>query len=667
MRNIYNTAVICRLQLFLLAVVFISVQLNAQSGRAIIKGKASDSLSSAPLSFSGIRIFKNPEKILQKESVTNEAGSFSVELGYGSYYAQIDFMGYKTYKTAEFTVSKEHATHDLGVIKLVRSANTLQEVVVQAEKSSMTLSLDKKVFNVGKDLANAGGSASDILTNIPSVSVDPEGNVKLRGSDGVRILIDGKPSGLVSFKGGGGLQQLQASMIDRVEIITNPSARYEAEGMAGIINIVLKKDKRQGFNGSFELTAGDPTNLGGAANLNYRHKKINFFINYGIAYRRQPNHGSLYQEVYGKDTTFILKQTNTGKLTGFSNNIRGGIDYYFKENSTLTGSYLFRRSDANRKTNIRYEDYLNSVSKPTGVSTRTQNEDEVEPNSEYSLIYKRSFEQKGHELVAEVKYLDNWESSRQLFTQNFFNPDGTENISKALLQKSPNDEYEKQWLFQLDYTKPLGKEGKFEVGGRSSFRNMENNYLVTEKNAAGEDVPLPGLDNDFFYKENISAVYGILGNKNKNISYQAGLRAERTDVTTTLAETHQVNPRKYTNLFPSAHFTVDLAKQNAIQLSYSRRVRRPVYDDLSPYMTFTDSRNFFSGNPDLNPEFSNVFEIGHIKYFDKGSLSSSVSISSHPQVFANSFKEASCLPHAAFKTGVVDISKNSGAFFHALL
>ncbi len=624
MNNIYRKLSFRKPCLFLLSFIFISINLLAQSQRAIVKGKTFDSLSTTPLSFSGIRIFKSQEKKLETESVANEAGNFSVELNYGRYYAQVDFMGYKPFKTAEFIVSKEHAVHDLGIIRLAPSVNTLQEVVVQAEKSFMQLSLDKKIFTVGKDLANAGGSASDILTNIPSVSVDPEGNVKLRGSDNVRILVDGKPSGLVSFKGGSGLQQLQGSMIDRVEIITNPSARYEAEGMAGIINIVLKKDKRQGFNGSFELTTGYPTNFGGAANLNYRHKKVNFFINYGIAYRKQPAVGSLYQEVYGKDTTSILKQTNNGRITGFSNNIRGGLDYYFNENSILTASYLFRRSDANRITDIRYEDYINTTSNLTGISTRRQDEDEVEPNSEYALNYKKSFGQKGHELIAEVKYLDNWESSQQLYTQRFFLPNGSENISKGILQKSPNDEYEKQWLLQVDYIKPIGKEGKFETGLRSSFRNMENDYLVTEKNASGNFVPLPGLDNDFFYDEKISAAYGILGNKSKKISYQAGLRAEWTDVKTTLAETHQVNPRTYMNFFPSAHFTVDLAKQNAIQLSYSRRVRRPVYNDLSPYMTFSDSRNFSSGNPDLNPEFSNVFEIGHIKYFDRGTFSSSV-------------------------------------------
>src|SRR5690606_22735796 len=174
----------------------------------------------------------------------------------------------------------------------------------------MELSLDKRIFNVGKDLANAGGSASDILMNLPSVSVDPEGNVRLRGSNNVRILVDGKPSGLVSFKGSSGLQQLPASMIETVEVITNPSARYEAEGMAGVINIVLKKENNQSFNGSFEVITGTPTNLGLAANLNYRHNKINWFINYGIAHRRLPFNGELYQEVYGQDSTFILNQTN---------------------------------------------------------------------------------------------------------------------------------------------------------------------------------------------------------------------------------------------------------------------------------------------------------------------------------------------------------------------
>ena len=305
---------------------------SQSSQDALIKGRIIDSASTFPLGFASVEIYSATTNKLVTGSLSSDTGYFEIPVGHGNYFIKIEFMGYKKYTSLPFIVSKEQPVIELGNIWLAAVGSTLGEVVVQSERSSMQLSLDKKIFNVGKDLANAGGSASDILTNIPSVSVDPEGNVKLRGSDNVRILIDGKPSGLVSIKGGSGLQQLQASMIERVEIITNPSARYEAEGMAGIINIVLKKDKKQGFNGSIELVYRYPANFGAAANFNYRHKKINFFINYGIAYRKQPYNGKLYQEVYGHDTTSYLKQKNEGRFTGFNNNIRGGLDYYFTEN-----------------------------------------------------------------------------------------------------------------------------------------------------------------------------------------------------------------------------------------------------------------------------------------------------------------------------------------------
>jgi ferric enterobactin receptor len=608
----------------LISILFLGEVAAQSAQKTMVKGKVLDSLSSSSLGLASVRVFNTQDKKLVNGNLATEAGDFSIALPGGHYYVEIEFMGYTSYKSSSFVLSKEKPVHDLGNIKLAISASTLSEVVVQAERSSMELSLDKKVFNVGKDLANAGGSASDILMNIPSVSVDPEGNVRLRGSDNVRILIDGKPSGLVSIKGGSGLQQLQANMIERVEIITNPSARYEAEGMAGIINIILKKDKKEGFNGSIELVTGYPTNLGTAANFNYRHKKINFFINYSIAYRKQPGKGLLYQEVYHQDTTFILKQNNKGEQIGFNNNIRGGLDFYFTDKDVLTASYLYRRSKGQRITDITYEDYLFNDSNLIGITKRRQDEDETEPNSEYTLTYKKSFPRKGHELIGEVKYIDYWENSYQLFTQNSFAPNGTEDPSKAVIQQSINDEYEKQWLFQVDYVKPIATEGKFEVGLRSSFRNMVNDYVVSQQNASGDYVPLPGLDNIFVYDENIHAVYGILGNKSKKISYQAGLRAEWTDVKTTLKETFEVNPRNYVNLFPSAHFSFHLPKENSMQLSYSRRVRRPFYNDLSPFVTYSDSRNFFSGNPDLEPEFSNSMELGHLKSFDKGTMTTSI-------------------------------------------
>ena len=610
--------------LYFILFLFLPFGIQGQTAKnALIRGRIVDSVSGQPLGFASIQVLSVTDSALVNGDLSTDDGSFTIPAGYGEYFLRMDFMGFHGMATSSFILSKEHPRIDLGTIRMAPLVSTLEEVVVQAEKSSMQLSLDRKIFNVGKDLANAGGSASDILTNIPSVSVDAEGGVKLRGSDNVRILIDGKPSGLVSIKGGSGLQQLQANLVERVEIITNPSARYEAEGMAGIINIVLKKDRSQGFNGSVDLITGNPANFGLAANFNYRRNKLNFFINYGISYREQLIRSSLFQEVYG-DTTRLLEQTNRGTFTGFNNNVRGGLDYFFSEKSILTASYLYRRSQGNRLLNIQYQDYLENLAGNPNISRRQQDEDEIEPNSEVSLNYKRSFDQKGHELIAEVKYIDYWENSDQAFGQQFFLSDGSEDLSRSIVQKSVNDEFEKQYLVQLDYTKPLGKEGKLEAGLRTSFRDMVNDYVVSQKNETGSYVPLPGLDNIFLYDENIHAAYGILGNKNGRFSYQAGLRAEWTDVKTTLQETNEINPRNYANLFPSVHLTLDLPKENALQLSYSRRVRRPFYNDLSPFVTFSDARNFFSGNPDLEPEFSNALELGHIKTFDKGSFTASV-------------------------------------------
>lgn len=591
---------------------------------AKIQGKVIEAQSKAPLGYAEIRILKNSDSTLVTGGISDDKGQFSLEAPFGEYHAIVEFLGYQKQSIPNISVNAGKNNLDLGVISLSTSAQNLQEVVVQAEKSSMELALDKKIFNVGKDLANAGGNASDILSNIPSVSVDGEGNVKLRGSDNVRILIDGKPSGLVSFKGGAGLQQLQGSLVDKVEVITNPSARYEAEGMSGIINIVLKKDRRQGFNGSFDLITGNPDNFGAGANVNYRKDKINFFLNYALAYRLQPGRSKQYQEVYDGATTRILEQTNMGRMRAANNSINGGLDYYFDDKNIFTTSYLWRRSDARRITDVRYEDYINSLSNLYSTTDRQQDETEDEPNSEYALSYKRNFEKKGHELLIDARYLDYWEHSDQTFTQKSVFADGIINKVGSRTQKSLNDETEKQWLFSADYVQPFGKDGKYELGVRSSFRDMSNDFFVTEQDSMGVFRPLDSLNNNFLYDENINAAYAIIGNKFKRFSYQFGLRAENTDIKTTLAQTNESNPRNYTNLFPSAHFTYKLPQENSLQISYSRRVRRPRYNDLSPFVTFSDNRNFFSGNPDLNPEFTDAYDLGHVKFFEKGSFASSL-------------------------------------------
>lgn len=596
--------------------------LAQQKGK--LRGTVQESGKSSPLPFATVGVYTQKDSLIAG-SIADEKGNFEVVLPLGTFYALVEYMGFESIKSSAFTLSARETAVDLGVLSLQSSTSDLAEVLVQGEKTLMELTLDKRVFNVGKDLANAGGNASDILMNLPSVAVDSEGNVSLRGSTNVRILIDGKPSGLVSFKGSSGLRQLPANLVERVEVITNPSARYEAEGMAGVINIILKKDEKQGFNGSGEVILGSPLNLGFTANLNYRKNRINWFVNYGLANRNSPGRGELFQEVYPENgTTLLLQQKSKSIVSSLNNNLRAGLDYFFSEQSILTGSYVWRRSDAHRITDIRYEDYLNTLDNYLGYALRRQDEVEDEPNKEAILNFKKRFERKGHELNASFTYLNYWERSNQLFTENVFSPVGLKLPKGSLTQTSLNDEYENQYLLQIDYTQPFSTKGKIETGVRTSFREMKNDYLVQELKESGSYETLEGLDNIFLYDENILGVYGILANERDRWSYQVGLRAEYTDIETRLVETKESNPRTYSNLFPSGHLNYKANAKNAFQLSYSRRIRRPVYNDLSPYVTFSDQRNFFSGNPNLNPEFTDAYEFGHILYGEKSTFFSTL-------------------------------------------
>jgi outer membrane receptor protein involved in Fe transport len=612
------------LSLFFFVVLFAPLHdLEAQQ-KGKLRGTVQESGKASPLPFATVGVYTQKDSLVGG-GIADEKGNFEVDLPLGTFYALVEFMGFEALKSSIFTLSPKQNAVDLGAISLQSSTADLAEVLVQGEKTMMELALDKRIFNVGKDLANAGGNASDILMNLPSVAVDPEGNVSLRGSANVRILIDGKPSGLVSFKGSSGLRQLPANLVERVEVITNPSARYEAEGMAGVINIILKKDNKQGFNGSGEVILGSPLNLGLTANLNYRKNRINWFVNYGLANRVSPGRSKLYQEVYQDEfSALLLQQRSTSTVNSLNNSLRAGLDYYFSEQSILTASYVWRRSDAHRITDIRYEDYVNTLDNYLGYALRRQDETEDEPNKEAILNFKKRFDKKGKELNASFTYLNYWERSNQLFTQNSYTTTGQILPKGALTQTSLNDEYENQYLLQVDYTQPFATKGKIETGIRTSFREMENDYIVQEKQESGNFETINGLDNVFLYDENILAFYGIVGNERAKWSYQAGLRAEYTDIETRLVETKESNPRSYTNLFPSGHLNYKANEKNAFQLSYSRRIRRPVYNDLSPYVTFSDQRNFFSGNPNLNPEFTDSYELGHILYGEKSTLFSTV-------------------------------------------
>lgn len=565
------------------------------------------------LPYAAVSVHNVADSTMVRGLATDIDGKFAIPLKPGNYYLKISFLSFSE-KMISFQMTGEDK--DLGDIVLEADGTVMEELVVEAERSSVELKLDKRVFNVGKDLSSSGANAAEILDNVPSVSVDVEGNVSLRGSQNVRILIDGKPSGLVGSTTDA-LRQLQGNMVERVEVITNPSARYDAEGEVGIINIVLKKERRQGVNGSFEVNTGYPSNHGASYNLNYRRKSFNLFSSVGINYRRNPGGGTQYQTFDNGDTSYVFETFRAQERGGLSANVRLGADIFLSEKNTLTLAGLYKYSDGLNTADLTYKDY-DSEGNLTGTTERADDERETQADREASLSYRKTFNKKEQLLTFDAKYIES--DDTEIADQE----ERSDTSDTALLTRSSNTEDERTWLFQTDYVHPIGKEGKIEGGLKATLRLIENDFSVETPDENGDWQPFSAFNNHLIYTENIYAAYLMAGNKSGKFSYQAGIRAEYSDIKTELTETNEVNPRQYLNFFPSAHLAYELKKNNTVQVSYSRRLSRPRFRHLLPFYGYSDSRSIYGGNPDLNPEYTNSYELGHLKYWEKGSLLSSV-------------------------------------------
>ena len=589
--------------------------------KGIILGKIIDAETSGPLDYASVSILQEIDSSLVTGGISDDQGRFGIEVPFGQYIVKIEFISYQTIYLPPVAVAQDQRRVMLGEILLKPASELLEEVEVIAEKSEMQFSLDKRVFNVGKDLANRGGSAEDILDNIPSITVDVEGNVALRGSENVTILVDGKPSGLVGMGDTDGLKSLPSALIERVEVVTNASARYDAEGTAGIINIILKKDRRKGLNGSIDLTAGDPKSYGAALNLNWRQENLNFFLNYGWRDREAIGQGFTNQEFFIEAPAPYTEQDRSFNRGGISHSIRGGLDIFLTERDIITGSILYRIGDDFSDAFTRFSDF-DDARNLFQITDRIQDEKEDETNLEYEINYERKFAQKGKKLTASLSFRDNQETESAIYEEDYFDANFAP-LDFVLDQRSINSEGQTNTLFQIDFVNPLSKNKKYELGAKASIRDISNNYLIEEETLDGW-INLTQFSNNFIYDEDIFALYGIFGNKIGQWSYQLGLRAEYSHVITTLVETQEVNDRDYANLFPTAHITYEMESGDAIQLSYSRRITRPRFWYLNPFFTFANNRNIWGGNPNLDPEFTNSYEIGYIKYWDTFTLGSSL-------------------------------------------
>ena len=599
--------------------LFTSFYNHAQQGppannKVKITGKVFEKISKQPLEYATISITAPNDTKVIAGGITNPKGEFDVAVAPGTYDIKVEFISFKATEIKGRTIQGDT---NLGVVNLSEDAAQLNEVVVRAEKSTVEIKLDKKVYNVGQDMMVKGGTVSDVLDNVPSVSVDTEGNVSLRGSDNIRILIDGRPSNAINVAEA--LRQLPADAIDKVEVITNPSARYDAEGGSGLINIILKKGKNQGVNGTFIASTGIPETYGASANLNYKTEKVNYFTTAGYNYRTNEGGGLTNTEYFNADKTpkGYLDEDRDTKRTNEGFNGRAGIEWTVAPNTYWTNAINYQKSNGNTRDLINYNNF-DANHAFTGTSFRLNNGDTDSENVEYTSNLIKNFNDKGHKLTADLSVSRNTDDSNSLIT-------ASPNFNNTL-----NDQVQKQIQLQADYVLPLGEGSQFEAGYKGSFGDLNNQYIITD-NLGNPD---PKLSNTLEYKENINAIYTQYGFKVNKFSYLFGLRWEDTNIQVNLLDNSDFNTKKYNNLFPSAFIGYEISDQSSFSASYSKRLSRPRGRFMNPATNYSSNVNIFQGNPDLDPSLTDKYDIGYIKRWDKLTFNTSAYFENTKDVFS---------------------------------
>lgn len=608
---------------FTLLILLVSVNLTAQDSEASgnLTGKIHDS-DGEPLINATIAIYQSDS--LLTGTISDSQGNFSVQLDPCSYSIEIAFLAFENLRKEIILRADENL--DLGVITLQPSQAELDEVEVRGERSYMEMNFDSRSFNVQDDITSLGGSALDVLDNVPSISTDFEGNVSLRGNQGVQILINGRPSNLVR-NGTDALSSIPSGLIEEVKIITNPSARYAANGTGGIIDIILVEGAELGFNGTVRANAGYPQDYSLGANVNYQKKKINWFANAQVEYENEPETGSTFQS-FSNDTTYAYNESSETDETEKEASFNIGADIFLDNDQIVTISSRINVENQIEDRNVNYIDYdpdndqvYQSVNQSWDIVQETEREvleDETENDFDVRVQYEKRFNKnRDHKLVADLDFEFGQENGKINFDQFVQQGNGT-----AVQQRTNAGEVYREARFDVDYEQPLGESGKLEAGLRYDYEWQDNDYLVEEfQNGnwvrSGQDI---GPADNFIYSENINALYGIYSGEIKPFTYQVGLRVENTRISSQLDESGTSSSQDYTNFFPSAFLSYTINELNSVQLSYSRRISRPWSGQLLPFVEIENDRNREVGNPDLKPEFSNSYEAGYLRYWETGSI-----------------------------------------------
>lgn len=636
-----------RLSVLILLTAFLSLNTAlAQKGK--ISGKVIDRKSSESVEYASVVLLNPKDSTMVKGigAVTAANGSFALSAPYGTYLVRVTFMGYAPYiHDGKVTISAQHPNVNLGKISIAPSSAALDAVVVTAERTMVEYQLDKRVVNVDKNLVASGGTATDVLQNVPSVSIDNDGNVSLRGSSNVKVLINGRPYELVANDLESLLEQTPASSVESVEVITNPSAKYDPEGMSGIINIKLK-DKASaamGLNGAASLNLGTPLAFLGSSypdalpsvlpttmatlSLNYTTEKYNLFLSADGGVRSRGHVGHAFRErlrndsVWSRDT--IDQYSHSRNYMG---SIKVGGEYFFNNKNSLLASYQLRGGARHRWNDIYATDLLTA-----GLLDYRQidTNDNRNINHSFNLHYTKKFDEKDRELTADATF-----STRQMhgegWQQQLYSPlagDSTAVWKNYYLRESTSENHHNALNLKFNYLHPFANGWKLETGyeGRMDWPDQDAVYYRTEYGATHNLAKnFDSLSSTHFnYTQQVHAIYATYGGKlGEKLSLQAGLRGEYA-----LTKGHDLNHastpevnKEYWKLYPTLHLSYEISKMQSAQFSYSRRVHRPHMWDMNPYMNVREGQELSFGNPNLDPEFTNAFELSYNLGFEKVNL-----------------------------------------------
>lgn len=602
--------------LFVLLSITLFAQKTPDSKKIKIKGTIIEKISKQPLEFVTITLIntKNPKSII--EGITNSKGEFDVDITPGNYTIKAEFI---SFKSTEIKGKNLLESTNIGIIVLDDNATELNQVEVRTEKSAIEIKLDKKVYNVGQDLMVKGGTVSDVLDNIPSVSVDVEGKVSLRGNDNVRILIDGKPSNAINIADA--LRLIPADAIDKVEVITNPSARYDAEGGGGILNIILKRGKNNGLNGSFIISAGSPENTGLSANFNVKSEQSNLFTTLGYNKNNGPGNTKFNQENFDSnhnlESYIEERRNNNRKREGINGNF--GIELFLDKTSSWTNKLSFRKNNGGNPENVIYNKF------PTNTPyTQTQRFNDLNRSSqdvEYSTNYTKKFKKDGHQFTIDASF----SQDNDVEDSNIFGTQILPVNSFISSEKTTNIQKQNRNLIQSDYVLPLGKNSQFEAGFRGNYSTLLSDYKVEEDILGDNHYTInTNFTNTLEYKENVTAFYSQFGSKINKFSYLVGIRFEDSKIKINQLVTQDFTTKKYNNFFPSAFLTYEIKEGSSISLNYSKRITRPRDRFINPFSSYSSNTNLFQGNPDLNPALSDAFDLGFLQKWKKVTLNTSL-------------------------------------------